>query len=58
MADEDATDYDGSGFRSEASIDGRFRYTFDEPGVYHYVSEGHGAIGRLTIIADRAYCNA
>jgi plastocyanin len=45
VANENATEYDGTGFRSEPSTNGMFRHNFDEPGIYFYVSEGHGELG-------------
>ena len=45
VASENDTEYDGTGFHSEPSTSGKFRHNFDEPGVYFYVSEGHGELG-------------
>ncbi len=42
----EATLYDGSGFRSDASITGFFRHTFSKAGVYHYISGGHAHLGK------------
>ena len=46
------TEYNGVGFRSERSVTGSFRKTFAKTGVYYFIAEGYGHIGKIFCVSN------